>query len=288
MGDSDSLHRFVFDALGVRGEIAYLDAAWRAVQDIHDYPPPVARHLGQSLVATALLSATIKLDGSLILQVQGDGPLHTMVAQATSRRTLRGLARWRGTVPPGDLSAAFGSGRLVMTADAPGKERYQGIVGLTGPDLAAALEDYFARSEQLPTRLWLGSGERRAAGMLLQRMPAAEGSAEDWERILALADTLTEEELLELPAQTLLYRLFNEEVVRLFESEPLAFRCGCSREAIGNTLRALGRAEAESILAEEGGIVADCEFCNRRYHFDAVDVAALFSDGLTIESPSTH
>ena len=175
-----------------------------------------------------------------------------------------------------------------MTADAPGRERYQGIVGLTGDTLADALGDYFARSEQLPTRIWLGSDEQRSGGMLLQRMPAATGSAEDWDRILALAATLTEEELLELPVQTLLYRIFNEEAVRLFESEPVAFRCGCSRERLTNTLVALGRAEADAILAEQGEIIADCEFCNRRYRFDAVDMAALFSEGVTVGSPSTH
>lgn len=289
MSDNDSLHRFVFDALGVRGEVVYLDAAWRAVREIHDYPPVVARHLGQAMAAVALLSATIKLDGSLILQVHGEGPLHTLVAQATSRRTVRGLARWRDPVASADLAGVVGAGRLVMTADAPGRERYQGIVGLEGRDLAEGLEHYFARSEQLPTRLWLGAGQQRVAGMLLQRLPAAAASAEDWERIQALAGTLSEAELLELPLESLLYRLFNEERVRLFESEPLAFRCTCSRERIEATLRAMGRQEAESIVAEAGEIVADCEFCNRRYRFDAVDVASLFSEGIAAEPPAvTH
>lgn len=288
MAENDSLHRFVFDSLGVRGEVVYLDAAWRAVQEIHDYPTPVASRLGQAMAAAALLSATIKLDGSLILQVQGEGPLHTLVAQATNERTLRGLARWQGKVPEGDLRAVFGAGRLVMTADAPGRERYQGIVGLEGADLAAALEDYFARSEQLATRLWLGADDQRAAGMLLQRLPHAAASEDDWERIQALAGTLTEDELLGLSLETLLYRLFNDERVRLFESEPLAFRCSCSRERIENTLRALGREEADSILGDEGAIIADCEFCNRRYRFDAVDVAALFSEGVAAEPSGTH
>jgi molecular chaperone Hsp33 len=289
MSDNDSLHRFVFESLGVRGEVVYLDAAWRAVQEIHDYPPVVACQLGHAMAAVALLSATIKLDGSLILQVHGDGPLHTLVAQATSRRTLRGLARWRGPVASADLGGVVGAGRVVMTADAPGRERYQGIVGLEGRNLAEGLEHYFARSEQLPTRLWLGADQQRAAGMLLQRLPAAAASAEDWERIQALAGTLSEGELLELPLESLLYRLFNEEKVRLFEPEPLAFRCTCSRERIEATLRAMGREEADSLIAEEGEIVADCEFCNRRYHFDAVDVATLFRDTVNAGSPAvTH
>jgi molecular chaperone Hsp33 len=285
----DVLHRFVFEGAGIRGELVQLDATWAAVKEIQDYPPTVATQLGQALVAAALLSATIKLDGSLIVQVQGAGPLHTLVAQASSRGTLRGLAQWRAEVPAGpDLETVFGAGRLVMTAEAPGGERYQGIVALEGTDLAAALGTYFACSEQLPTQVWLAAGAERASGLLLQRLPGADSASDDWHRVLSLAETLTRNELLSLAPRDLLYRLFHEEVVRLFEPEPLAFRCSCSRGRIEDTLRALGRAEAESIISADGEIVADCEFCNRRYRFDAVDVAMLFTEGVAAESADTH
>lgn len=286
--DPDSLHRFLFEEAGARGELIYLDATWRAVLDIQDYPPPVRRQLGEAMAAVLLLASTIKMEGSLILQAQGTGPLHTLVAQATHQRTVRGLARWEGEVPDGDLPAAFGQGQLALTIDPSGGKRYQGIIPLEGKNLSAALEGYFAASEQLPTRLWLAAGDLRSAGMLLQRLPSEGGAAEDWERIGMLAQTLTRRELLELPAAQLLYRLFNEERVRLFESEPVAFRCTCSRQRVEDTLRALGRTEVEETLAEQGAIEVDCEFCNRSYRFDRVDALKLFAEGLHHEAPASH
>jgi molecular chaperone Hsp33 len=252
------------------------------VLDAHPYPPPVARQLGEALAAVLLLTATLKFEGSLILQAQGEGPLRTLVTQATHKRTVRGLARWDGRVPDAvtGLEPVFGAGRLVLTLEPKRGERYQGIVPLEGPSLAGALEAYFNASEQLPTRLWLAAGEERAAGMLIQRLPARQGADEDWGRIGLLADTVGRRELLDLAAAELLVRLFNEERVRLLESEPVAFRCGCSLERIRDTLRALGRAEVESILEERGSVEVDCEFCNRHYHLDRIDALQLFADTL--------
>jgi len=286
--DADSLHRFLFEHAGVRGELVYLDATWRAVLDIHPYPEPVRRQLGEALAAVLLLASTIKFEGSLILQVQGTGPLRTLVAQATHRRTVRGLARWDGLVPDGTLPRVFGDGHLVLALEPVGGERYQGIVPLDGRDLSTAIESYFGASEQLATRLWLTATEGRSAGLLLQRLPAERGSDDDWERIGLLARTLTPAELLDLPADELLYRLFNEETVRLFESEPVAFRCGCSLQRIQDTLRALGRSEVESIVDEQGTVEVDCEFCNRHYHLDRVDALKLFSDLPPHEAPATR
>jgi molecular chaperone Hsp33 len=288
MPDADSLHRFLFERAGVRGELVYLDATWRAVLDIHPYPEPVRRQLGEALAAVLLLASTIKFEGSLILQVQGTGPLRTLVAQATHRRTVRGLARWDDGVPDGTLPEVFGEGRLVLTIEPLRGERYQGIVPLEGADLSAALESYFGTSEQLATRLWLSAGGERAAGLLLQRLPAEHGSDEDWERIGLLAKTLTPGELVDLAADELLYRLFNEETVRLFESEPVAFRCGCSLRRIQNTLRALGRTEVESLIEERGSVEVDCEFCNRHYHLDRVDALKIFSDLPPHQAPATR
>jgi molecular chaperone Hsp33 len=288
MSDPDSLHRFLFERTGVRGELVYLDATWRAVLDIHPYPPSVRRHLGEALAAVLLITSTLKFEGSLIMQIQGSGPLRTLVAQATNRRTVRGLAHWDGQVPDGDLEAVFGEGRLVLTIEPVGGERYQGIVPLQGQDIAAALEAYFNSSEQLATRLWLAAGEERTAGLLLQRLPAEHGSDEDWGRIGLLAQTLTKPELIELPAAELLYRLFNEETVRLFESEPVAFRCGCSLRRIEDTLRALGREEVESLIEEQGAVEVTCEFCNRLYRLDRIDALKLFSEALPNEAPGTR
>lgn len=294
MNDPDALHRFLFQRLGIRGNLVHLDASWRAVLDAHPYPAPVRALLGEALAAVSLLAATIKLDGSLILQAQGSGPLRTLVAQATSARTVRGLARWEGDVPAeGDLAALFGEGRLVLTIERGRGEPYQGIVPLAGANLTAAIEHYFQDSEQLPTRLWLGADTRRAAGLLLQRLPAAPTSAmaqadDDWIRLGLLGDTLSPEELISLPTTDLLHRLFHEDTLRLFEAEPLAFRCGCSRGRIDDMLRALGETEAMDIVAEQGAIEVTCEFCNRAYRLDAVDTGQIFAEISRHETPPAH
>jgi molecular chaperone Hsp33 len=279
MDGKDQLRRFVFEGAGVRGAVVHLDASWRAVLDRHPYPPAVQPPLGQVLAAVVLLSSTIKFEGALILQVEAQGPLRTLVAQATDRRTLRGLAGWEGDVPQGSsLHETFGAGRVVLTASAPGGERYQGVVALEGGSLSAALETYFAQSEQLPTRLWLAADGSRATGLLLQRLPGTSVEDDTWPRAVVLADTLRDAELLGLSAEPLLYRLFHEERVRLFDAEPVSFRCGCSRERIEGLLRSLGREEVDSVLAEQGIVEVTCEFCNRVYRVDAVDAAALFHE----------
>jgi molecular chaperone Hsp33 len=287
MADKDSLHRFVFERTAVRGHLVRLDSSWRAVLETHPYPEPVRGPLGESLAAAALLAATVKMDGTLILQAQGTGPIRTLVAQATSARTIRGVARWGGSVPvDGDLGARFGEGRLVLTIEGRG-EPYQGIVPLAGARMSEAIERYFSDSEQLPTRLWLTADAERAAGLLLQRLPeetGGEGSDESWRRFCILADTLRPRDLLGLDTQDLLYRLFHEESVRLFEPEPIAFRCGCSRGRVEDMLRALGEAETAAILAERGAVEVTCELCNRSYRLDAVDACQLFAES-TRHSP---
>jgi molecular chaperone Hsp33 len=285
---SDRLYRFVFEHAGVRGELVYLDTSWHAVLDIHPYPEPVRRQLGEALAAVLLLAGTIKFEGSFILQAQGDGPLRTLVAQATHRRTIRGLARWTGDVPDAGLAGVFGTGHLALTIERARGEPYQGIVPLEGENLASALESYFSSSEQLDTLLWLTASEQRAVGMLLQRLPAEGGTDDDWERIAILARTLTADELASLPPEGLLHRLFNEERVRLFEPEPVAFRCACSRQRIEDTLRALGEDEVTSIVDERGAVEVDCEFCNRHYHLDRVDALKLFAATLPHEAPRSR
>ncbi|TVQ86904.1 MAG: Hsp33 family molecular chaperone HslO [Chromatiaceae bacterium] len=285
---ADSLHRFILEGAGVRGELVQLQASWQAVLARHPYPVPVQRPLGEALAAVLLLAATLKFEGSLILQVQGDGPLRSIVAQATHRRTVRGLARWEGEVPAGALTDQVGSGLLVMTIDPAQGERYQGVVPVTGAHLGAAVEGWFANSEQLPTRLWFAVDAERVAGLLLQRIPAAVADADDWHRTTLLAGTVGARELLELPVANLLRRLFHEEDVRLFEPEPVAFRCGCSRGRIAATLRALGRGEIEAIIASEGAVAVTCEFCNRDYRFDAVDARELFADAVPSSGPATR
>jgi len=284
MTERDTLHRFLLENAPVRGEWVHLDASWQALLDRHDYPQVVRDHLGEAYAAVALIAATLKFDGSLILQVTGSGPLHLLVVQATGSRALRGLARYRDAVPAGDLQEVFGAdARMVITLDpGTGRERYQGVVELEGGDLAAALDAYFRRSEQLPTRIWLAADSERASGLLLQGIPAADGApaaldSEDWTRASLLGDTVTRSELLELPAQELLLRLFHEEGIRLLEGQSIRFACSCSREKVEGMLRGLGADEVRETLAEQGEIEVTCEFCNALYRLDAVDTEALFA-----------
>lgn len=294
--ERDSLHRFVFENTNVRGELVHLDASWQAVLERHPYPPVVRDLLGQAMAASVLLGATIKFQGSLILQVQGEGPVTLLVVQATNDRTLRGMAQWHGDVPQAPLNKLFSKGRLVITIQPEGRrERYQGIVDLGEGGLAEALEGYFQRSEQLPTRLWLAADGRYAAGLLLQRLPMEYADARDkaqaeenWSRLTQLASTVTAPELLDLPFRELMHRLYHEESVRAFESEPVSFRCTCSRERIEETLRGLGYQEVHDILDEQGKVSVDCSFCNQHYEFDSVDVEHAFAADVSPKVPKTR
>lgn len=289
MSEHDTLRRFIFENLPVQGRHAHLDASWRAVLDRQDYPETVRVLLGEAFAAATLLSATLKFDGTLTLQIRGKGPVHLLVVQCTSGLNLRGLARWRGATQGLGFRQLLDDAQLAITIEQTRKiERYQGIVPLEGDSLAASLESYFARSEQLDTRLWLSTHHDCAAGFLLQAMPEREHAADAWRRVTVLADTLKPEELANLSAQELLHRLYHEDDVRLFGGVPLAFRCQCSRERIEATLRGLGREEVTALLQEQGKVAADCEFCGRHYEFDAVDVEALFTSPVRAPGPERH
>jgi len=285
MSTHDALTKFLFETLPVRGEVVHLDATWAAALERVEYPPEVRDLLGQAFAATALLASTLKFDGALTLQVTGGGPVHLLVVQCDSDRHLRGLARWSGEVAGLGFGALVGAdigdaseatGRMVITVEQKSGERYQGIVELAGASLATALEGYFERSEQLPTRLWLAADGESAAGFLLQVMPARDPDSNSWEHATVLADTLTPAELLELSPEQLLHRLYHEDDVRLLGAEPVTFRCSCSRERIVEMLRGLGQDETMSIVAEHGEVEVHCEFCGRGYRFDPVDARALF------------
>jgi molecular chaperone Hsp33 len=277
MIEQDLLHRFLFEDLGVRGEWVKLSTSWQAAKQHQLGSQHAQLQLGQALAAVVMLSATIKFDGSIILQAQGDGDIKTLVAQSTHDRKIRGLVRANDPAAEGSLETMFGQGRLVLTIEPDNAQPYQGVVPLHGENLAAALQAYFEQSEQLKTRLWLFADKTRAVGLLLQELPAHNGDRADWERLTILANTVTERELLELDCEPLLHRLFNEEKVRLFDAEPVEFRCACSRSRIERTLRAMGKEELEDILREHGIIDVGCEFCGAHAVFDKVDVEALLS-----------
>ncbi len=288
--DRDTLTRFLFEHAEVRGEIVRLDATWRAVLACHDYPEPVRKLLGEMMAAAALLVATLKFEGALIMQMQGSGPVTLAVVECSSEFHLRATAKWREDLVPGDISALLGQGKFVITIDPKSSRQiYQGIVALEGDSVAQVLEHYMLQSEQLETRLWLVSDDEQACGLLLQRLP--ENASEDtdaWNRALNLGNTLRISELLNLPPRAILHRLFHEEDLRLFEPRLVSFRCTCSRERVANMLRLLGLDEVHSIIEEQGKIDVDCEFCNRHYHFDVVDAEQLFAAEVVTQPGGTR
>ncbi len=291
----DLLHRFLFERLPVRGHLVRLDASWRAAIEHHEYPQAVGDALGEAMAASVLMAGALKFEGRLSLQFESPGPVRLMLAQCTHRHAIRGVARHdelpataRGA---GDL---FGGGQLAVTIEQDdGGERYQGVVPLVAAELSHCLEQYFERSEQLPSRMILASTPDRAAGLLLQRVAVgASGSAAElaeaddaWLRLGLLAGTVSPRELLDTPCRELLGKLFREDDIRLFEGTPVFFQCSCSRERVAGILQALGAEEVQDLLKERGDVEVRCEFCNRAWRFDAVDVAGLFSTGAAQQAP---
>jgi molecular chaperone Hsp33 len=303
MHDRDCLHRFLFEHYPIRGHIVHLDAAWRAVLEHREYPANIRDVLGEAVAASVLLAATLKFDGTLSLQLRGQGPMHLMLAQCSNDLGVRAVARFKEAVDGGGLLTLSGGGTLTVTVETEDlSQRYQGVVPVESDKLSDCLEAYFRDSEQLPTRLWLQKDEHGVSGMLLQRLPmdaknresgAPEYSAEEvedaWRRAQLMADTLTAGELRTLSDHEILRRVFAEDDIRMFESSPVFFRCRCSRERVIGMLRSLGAEELRSILAERGSVEVRCDFCNRAYQFDPVDVEHLLSDASHAErSGATH
>ena len=311
------LQKFIFEGLPVRGAIVQLTDVWQETLARHrqSHPqdgqssglflPAVCELVGEMSAAAVLLSTTIKFDGTLILQIQGDGPLKLAVAEVQPGLGVRATAKTSGTIPPlGGIDAlcnVHGQGKCAITLDPqnrkPGQQPYQGVVPLNDAQgrsfvhLSQVIEGYMQQSEQLPTHIILAADEHRAAGLLIQHLPGAGennigagaeldadgGSAnEHFNRLAILAQSLQREELLTLSVHDILHRLFWQEKVRLFGGETPRFQCTCSRERVANMLRGLGQDEVKSIVSEQGAVEVNCDFCGAVYHFDAVDADKLF------------
>ncbi|MFL9609129.1 Hsp33 family molecular chaperone HslO [Methylobacillus sp. Pita2] len=278
---SDQLHRFLFESTSVRGNIVHLDESFSQALQHHDFPSVLSQALGELMAASVLLAATLKLQGgALVLQVQGKGPLKLLVVECTSDLGIRATAKWSEELGGMSFSEMVSDGHFVITLDPrDGGQAYQGIVPVEGASIAEILQNYMQRSEQIDTRMWLACNGKSAAGMLVQKLPDQPDNADPdaWNRITMLADTVQDEELLDLAAVSLIKRLFNEEDVRLFKEQAIKFHCSCSRESVGNMLRMLGEEEVADILAEQHTIDINCDFCNAEYHFDQVDAEQLFT-----------
>jgi molecular chaperone Hsp33 len=320
----DSLIRFMFEKYQVRGQIVRLESAWTEVAQRHqqhegrDLAPTVRYRLGEMSAAGLLLAASLKFDGGLVMQIQGAGPVALFVVECESNGTYRATVKLRpGAHVPHDASLndlvnqnqagkfavtlvpQRGSGSAeddVHSGRKPASQAaltvpYQGIVPFEGDTVAEVLERYMERSEQIPTQLWLAADDHAAFGLLLQRMPQQGGKLpadfdeDGWRRVTTLAQTLTREEMLQLPVEAILKRLFWECPMTPLEQRKPSFACTCSRDKVGAMLKMLGRPEVDSILAERGEVAVKCEFCNNDYHFDAVDSAQLFATDIAPPTP---
>jgi molecular chaperone Hsp33 len=279
--DDDILYRFLLERAQLRGVLVRLTSSWQQVRERADYPPVVADLLAKCLTASAVFTGNIKFEGSLSIQLKAAGALSLLFAECGHDGRVRGLARWQPSLRHDFRLSATGEPLLAITIEnAASGQRYQGVVPVDDDDLAVLFTRYFERSEQLPTRVILACNGERCAGLMLQQLPAAATGADSdaWNRIGHLLATVTPEELLDLDAARLLLRLFHEESVRVLATQPLQFGCRCSRERVTGVLRTLGREEALASLQDDGRVEVTCEFCNTKYHFDAIDIERIFRD----------
>lgn len=296
------MRRFVLEHHPVRGFCAHLDRPWCELLRLRSYPQAVQTLLGEALTASVLLAATLKFQGTLSLQLESQGPLRLLLAQCTHDFRVRAVAELRTGMAESAVAgtAGFaelvGSGRLAVTVEAEERAaRYQGIVALEGASLAACLENYFASSEQLPTRIALSASSSHASGVLLQKMPgaAAQGEAaaalsqQAWEDLERQLEALPPLMLQSAPTEALLRTVGGRHDVRLFSPIEARFECRCDRQRVAGLLRALGAEELGSILTEQGAVTVTCEFCGRPYGFDAIDVQRLLASGAPPEAPAS-
>ncbi len=283
----------MFENSLVRGELIEISDAWQQVLARRTYPPAVGAMLGEMMAAAALLSANLKFDGTIIMQIHGDGPVQLLVVECDASLRLRATAKLSEGATVDEQASlqqlvnAHGEGRFAITLDPadkkPGQQAYQGIVALEGESVATVIENYMMRSEQLDTRLWLAADASVSRGLLLQKLPDNGGKTtpqddtDVWNRTVTLASTLNTQELLGTDIMTLLQRLYWEESVRVFDPRHPSFHCGCSREKVGNMLKMLGREEIDSALDDLGKLDVSCDFCGQAYLFDAVDCRQLFA-----------
>src|SRR6516225_12355537 len=297
----DQVRRFIFENQPVRGHWVRLEGAWRELHAHASYPPAVTELLGQAVVASVLLAATLKFRGTLTFQLEGDGAVSLLVAQCTHDFRVRAVARCdeaavqvlsaAGEAAEAD-AALFrrltGDGGLVtVTVEAEEKSlRYQGVVPLSGASLAESLEAYFASSEQLPTRVLLSADEAHGAGMLVQRLPDSEGHSasetsaveEAWAGAQRGIAQLGPRRLRQHGIEELLAQGFPGRDLRLFRGAPVRFECRCSEGRVAGLLRALGQDEVREVLNEQGSVTVTCEFCHRPYRFNPADIDVLFSE----------
>jgi molecular chaperone Hsp33 len=297
MTESDRVRRFVLERHPIRGHAVRLARSWMELREHQDYPPAVQQLLGEAVGAAVLLAATLKFDGVLTLQLQGQGLVNLLVAQCTHDFRVRGMARHDPIGDAAGFRSLAGEGQFIVTIEATDRaSSYQGVVPITGNSLAESLEAYFVQSEQLPTRVVLAATPGVVSGMLVQRIPGEGGKKEidpaaleaAWMKADHAMASLKRADVLEDDIELRLVRMFGADEVRMFGGHDVRFECRCSRERVATMLRSLGVDEVRAVIAEQGAVTVTCEFCQRPYKFDAIDTEQLFADGSAQGSSSIN
>ncbi len=281
----DQLHRYIFNQGNVRGELVRLESSFQSILDSHPYPPIIQKVLGELMSVASLLTATLKFEGEIAIQLQSEGILKYAVINGTHEQELRGVARWEEDVEllPDSFAELLVKGVLVITITPKEGERYQGMVAADKPSLAECVECYFQQSEQLTTkvilRTQLEDDSSMAGGMLLQVLPTSSAATQavetDFEHLSQLTDTIKDEELFSLPAEEILHRLYHQEQVEVYPASPVRFKCSCSKTRSANALINVDKHELLDIVSKEGNIKMDCQYCHAQYVFDAIDVESI-------------
>jgi len=283
MSTTDVLHRYLFDGLHVRGELVQIDNSFQDIIANHDYPAGVKALLADLMAATCLLTATLKFEGEIAVQLQGDGPVSYMVINGNHQQQMRGIAKLNSETDASGIQALIGKGNMVITIRPANGEPYQGVVALEHDNIAQCLEHYFEVSEQIPTKIWLfnDSASQKVAGTLVQLLPDGEDKEKqqlDFEHLCQITNTLKADEVFSLDAQDILHRLYHQEEVRLFEPQTVSHLCGCSEEKCLNAIAQIEPSELKSILAEQGNVSMTCDFCLTTYAFDEQRLSAFIND----------
>ena len=279
MAPKDTLQRFLFEHASIRGEIAHLDQSYQTVLQQRPYPPVVKQLLGEAMLSCALLAGSIKFEGEISLQFQGDARLPLLLVQCDHRLQLRAYAKYQEQSEAIDYREAFLGGTMsLMIGQNNQSQSYQSKVPITSGSMSDNLMHYFAQSEQLATQVCLAVSDDQAAGMILQLMPGQNSLQREqfWEYAVHLGKTLKNDELLTLNNETILHRLYHETELRLYDARPVRFQCRCTPVKMKQVLRLLGESDVKQLLQEQGAVTVCCDFCNKQFAFDAVDIHLMF------------
>ncbi len=280
MFDNDNIQRFLFDETNVRGEIIHLDKVLQQLFNKHNYPLAVEKLLTETLLCSILMSSTLKFNGQLTVQFQSKAAVSLLLIKCNNKFQVRGLAQFTKDLTDKEYINSLNNGSLIITIESDNNVKpYQSIVPLNN-GVKESIENYFSQSEQLPTKFILSSTETKAAGIMLQQMPEQKDlenlTENTWQHLITLAETITDEEILNLDNESMLYRLFHEEKCRLFDSHQIQFKCPCSKAKMLETVRTIGKDDAMNLLKTHKTINVQCDFCLQNYAFEKNDITYLF------------